>query len=121
MSADIPNPYHHLEELPYPQEYAYPLTEERSYMFLEDEMEEPYSWYTNVLEGVEQRIGANVDRQAVAGPQPFDIRQAIANPIAQTLSQAIFFGLISVIILHAIIKQPLQSHPRCGITTGGQV
>ena len=114
MSSNAPYPYRHREEVPYPQEFAYPLTEERDYMFGGDEVGEPDFWSKNVLDVAE-------DRQAVARPQPFDIRQAIGHPISQTLGQAIFFGVISVIILHAIIKPPLQSHPRCGITTGGQV
>ena len=92
------------------QGFDYLSNEERNYLFGEDEIEEPDFWEANVQSDAEDRLELNVDRQTVAGAPPLNLLPA--------LGLALLVGAALILVLP---QQQLQSHPRCGITTGGQV
>ena len=63
---------------------------------------------------VENRLQDNVDRQSttIAG-------QSLST--GTLLLGAIYWLAIVIAIVFLVPRPPLQSHPRCGLTTGGQV
>ena len=100
------------EEMPYPPGFDlvtdHLSTQDRNYLFGEDETD---FWEANVQSDAEDRLELNVDRQTVAaGPGPLNLLPA--------LGLALIVGAVLILVLP---QQQLQSHPRCGITTGGQV
>ena len=119
MSAYIPRSYPPPllapdEEMPYPQGFDlvsdHLSTEERNYMFGEDEILEPDFWAGTAQSGAEDRLELNVDRQTVAQSRPLDLRLAVGVALA-----------LGAVLLLALPQQRLQNHPRCGITAGGKV
>ena len=98
------------EELTYPQEFDYFSSDDGNFLFGEDEIKEPDFRAANVHSDVEDRLELNVDRQTVVGPGLLDLGQA--------LGLALLVGAVLILVLP---QQQLQSHPRCGITTGGKV
>ena len=96
--------------VPYPQGFDTLSTEERNYLYGEDKILEPDFWAATAQSGAEDRLQLNVDRQTVAQAQPLDLRLPVG--------LALVFGAL---LLLAFPQQRLQSHPTCGITTGGQV
>ena len=100
------------------QGFDYLSNEERKYLFGEDEIAMPPDfWAATVQSGAEDRLEHNVDivdRQTVAGSGPLDL--------GQVLGLAFLLGAALILVLpQQISQQQLQSHPRCGITTGGKV
>ena len=79
-------------------------------MFGDDEIAEPDVGAANVQSGAEDRLDLNVDRQTVAGPGLVHLGPA--------LGLALLLGAVLVMVLP---QQQLQSHVRCGLTTGGKV
>ena len=63
---------------------------------------------------VENRLQDNVDRQStlIAGPNLSTVT---------ILLTVIYWLAIGIAIVFLVPRPPLQSHPRCGLTTGGQV
>ena len=116
MSPDLPHssppPLFTPEELPYPQGFDHLSTEERNNLFGEDQIKKPDFWGATVQSRAEDRLQPSVVRQSVAGPSTFDLRSA--------LGLALIFGAVLIMTL-PVPQQQLQSHPRCGITTGGKV
>ena len=57
----------------------------------------------------QNRVQLNIDRQSIAAPRPSEV--------------ALLFGAIGSLVLIALLipRPPLESHQRCGLTTGGQV
>ena len=57
----------------------------------------------------QNRVQLNIDRQSIATPRPSEV--------------ALLFGAIGSLVLIALLipRPPLESHQRCGLTTGGQV
>ena len=112
MSADVPpSPLRAPEGVvPYPHGFDPLSTEDRNYLFGEDEILKPDFWAATAQSGAEDRLQLNVDRQTVAQPRPLDLRLPVG--------LALVFGAL---LLLAFPQQRLQSHPTCGITTGGQV
>ena len=96
--------------VPYPQEFDTLSTEERNYLYGEDEILEPDFWAATAQSGAEDRLELNVDRQTVAQSRPLDLRLVVG--------VALVFGAVLIL---ALPQQRLQNHPRCGITTGGKV
>ena len=62
-----------------------------------------------IIAGAESRLQLNIDRQSIARPRLSEV--------------ALLLGVIgSLLAIAFLIPRPqLQSHPRCGLTTGGQV
>ena len=127
MSADVPHssPPPLLppeEEMPYPQGFDlvsdHFSTEERNYLFGEDEIEEPDFWAATVQSVAEDRLELNVDRQTVAGPRTLDLPLAVGVALVLYILLAKVFEAVLIL---ALPQQRLQNHPRCGITTGGKV
>ena len=79
-------------------------------MFGDDEIAEPDVGAANGQSGTEDRLDLNADRQTVAGPGPVHLGPA--------LGLALLLGAVLVMVLP---QQQLQSHVRCGLTTGGKV
>ena len=102
------------EEMPYPQGFHlagdHLSTEERNYMFGEDEILEQDFWAATTQSGAEDRLELNVDRQTVTQSRPLDLRLAVGVALA-----------IGAVLILALPQQRLQNHPRCGITAGGKV
>ena len=57
----------------------------------------------------QNRVQLNIDRQSIATPRPSEV--------------VLLFGALGSLLLIALLipRPPLESHPRCGLTTGGQV
>ena len=102
------------EEMPYPQGFHlagdHLSTEERNYMFGEDEILEQDFWAATTQSGAEDRLELNVDRQTVAQSRPLDLRLAVGVAL-----------VLGAVLILALPQQRLQNHPRCGITAGGKV
>ena len=87
---------------------------EESYLFGEEEASYPTDFQLepiagDVAAGAESKLGVNVDRQSIAGPG---------------LSEVVLLlgALGSLVVIAFLIPRPqLESHPRCGLTTGGKV
>ena len=102
------------EEMPYPLGFYlasdHLSTEERNYLFGEDEILEPDFWAATAQSGAEDRLELNVDRQTVAQSRPLDLRLAVGVAL-----------VLGAVLILALPQQRLQNHPRCGITAGGKV
>ena len=57
----------------------------------------------------QNRVQLNIDRQSIAAPRPSEVA-------------LLLFGAIGSLLLIALLipRPPLESHQRCGLTTGGQ-
>ena len=109
--APLPPPLRPPEGVvPYYQGFDPLSTEERNYLYGEDEILEPDFWAGTAQSGAEDRLELNVDRQTVAQSRPLDLRLAVGVAL-----------VLGAVLILALPQQRLQNHPRCGITAGGKV
>ena len=85
---------------------------EESYLFGEEEAGDPTDFRLEPIAGdggAESRLNVKVDRQSIAQPGLSEV--------------ALLLGALgSLVVIAFLIPRPqLESHPRCGLTTGGKV